>query len=92
MPGLDGSQDRGFHRVRIKEGHSGAAMLKSMTFPTPALRAGAYPPILLCPREGLFAADIWGPWYQNGSEFRNRKEFLEEAIALAPVGVISFAR
>jgi dienelactone hydrolase len=39
--------------------------------------------------KGPFAAVIWGHWYQDGSEFLNRKEFLEEAIALAPSGVVS---
>ena len=39
--------------------------------------------------KGPFAAVIWGHWYQDGSEFLNRKEFLEEAVALAPSGVVS---
>jgi dienelactone hydrolase len=39
--------------------------------------------------KGPFAAVIWGHWYMPGSAFLNRKEFLEEAIALAPAGVVS---
>lgn len=31
MPGLDGSQDHRFYRVRIKEGHSAAGLLVSAT-------------------------------------------------------------
>jgi len=38
---------------------------------------------------GRFAAVIWGHWYWENSSMRNRKEFLDEAIALAPAGVIS---
>ncbi len=32
---------------------------------------------------------IWGHWYQDGSPFLNRKEFLDEAVALAASGVVS---
>jgi cephalosporin-C deacetylase-like acetyl esterase len=53
-------------------------------------KGGRVPAFLVVPKgKGPFAAVIWGHWYQGGSEFRNRREFLEEAIALAPVGVIS---
>src|SRR5690242_17579876 len=38
---------------------------------------------------GPFAAVLWGHWYWDNSEFRNRKEFLAEAVALAPSGVVS---
>ena len=36
-----------------------------------------------------FAAVIWGHWYWENSEFRNRKEFLAEAVVLAHAGVVS---
>lgn len=53
-------------------------------------KGGRVPAYLVVPKgEGPFAAVIWGHWYQDGSEFLNRKEFLEEAVALAPSGVIS---
>src|SRR6266850_6031684 len=38
---------------------------------------------------GPFAAVIWGHWYMPGSEFLNRKEFLDEAVILAATGVVS---
>jgi hypothetical protein len=38
---------------------------------------------------GKFAAVIWGHWLMPGAANSNREEFLEEAIALAPAGVIS---
>ena len=51
---------------------------------------GRVPAYLVVPRgKGTFAAVIWGHWYMTGSEFRNRKEFLAEAVALAPAGVVS---
>ncbi|HLH02805.1 MAG TPA: alpha/beta hydrolase [Bryobacteraceae bacterium] len=40
-------------------------------------------------KEGKFAAVIWGHWMMPGSPTANRKEFLDEAIAIAPAGVIS---
>jgi cephalosporin-C deacetylase-like acetyl esterase len=53
-------------------------------------KGGRVPAYLVVPKgKGPFGAVIWGHWYQDGSEFRNRKEFLEEAIALAPSGVVS---
>ncbi len=39
--------------------------------------------------KGPFATVLWGHWYMPGSEFLNRKQFLEEAVALAPSGVVS---
>jgi dienelactone hydrolase len=50
-------------------------------------RVPAY--LVLPPGKGPFAAVIWGHWCWENSEFRNRKEFLEEAVALAPSGVAS---
>ena len=38
---------------------------------------------------GRFAGVIWGHWLMPGAANSNREEFLEEAIALAPAGVIS---
>jgi len=51
---------------------------------------GRVPAYLVVPGgNGSFAAVIWGHWYMPGSEFRNRKEFLAEAVALAQAGVVS---
>ncbi len=53
-------------------------------------KGGRVPAYLVVPGgTGPFAAVIWGHWYQDGSEFLNRKEFLEEAITMAPSGVVS---
>jgi cephalosporin-C deacetylase-like acetyl esterase len=45
--------------------------------------------LVLPPGKGPFAAVIWGHWCWPNSDFRNRKEFLNEAVALAPSGVVS---
>src|ERR1035438_3535927 len=53
-------------------------------------KGGRVPAYLVVPKgKGPFAAVIWGHWYQDGSEFLNRKEFLDEAVALAASGVVS---
>jgi dienelactone hydrolase len=53
-------------------------------------KGGRVPAYLVVPGgKGPFAAVVWGHWYMPGSEFLNRKEFLEEAVALAPSGVVS---
>jgi dienelactone hydrolase len=53
-------------------------------------KGGRVPAYLVVPKgKGPFAAVIWGHWYMQGSPFRNRKEFLEESIALAHAGVVS---
>jgi dienelactone hydrolase len=50
-------------------------------------RVPAY--LVLPPGKGPFAAIIWGHWCWQNSVLRNRKEFLDEAVALAPAGVAS---
>jgi dienelactone hydrolase len=53
-------------------------------------KSGRVPAYLVVPNgKGPFAAVIWGHWYWENSEFRNRKEFLPEAVALAHTGVVS---
>jgi dienelactone hydrolase len=53
-------------------------------------KGGRVPAYLVVPRgKGPFAAVIWGHWYQDGSPFLNRKEFLDEAVVLAASGVVS---
>lgn len=55
-----------------------------------SLKGGRVPAYLVVPKgKGPFAAVIWGHWYQDGSPFLNRKEFLDEALALAASGVVS---
>jgi dienelactone hydrolase len=53
-------------------------------------KGGRVPAYLVVPKgKGPFAAVIWGHWYMKGSDFLNRKEFLDEAVALAHAGVVS---
>ena len=64
------------------------ATIYDITYDSP--KGGAVPAYLVVPKgRGPFAAVIWGHWYWADSAMRNRKEFLDEAIALAPAGVIS---
>ena len=66
----------------------GGVEIHDITYASP--RGGRVPAYLVVPSgKGPFAAVIWGHWYMPGSEFRNRKEFLAEAVALAPAGVVS---
>jgi cephalosporin-C deacetylase-like acetyl esterase len=53
-------------------------------------KGGRVPAYLIVPSgQGPFAAVIWGHWYWPNSAFFNRKEFLDEAVALAHAGVVS---
>jgi hypothetical protein len=53
-------------------------------------KGGRFPAYLVVPRgQGPFAAVIWGHWYWDNSPMRNRREFLDEAVALARSGVVS---
>jgi cephalosporin-C deacetylase-like acetyl esterase len=53
-------------------------------------KGGAVPAYLVLPNgRGPFAAIVWGHWYWENSSMRNRREFLDEAVALAQAGVIS---
>jgi dienelactone hydrolase len=53
-------------------------------------KGGRVPAYLVVPSgKGPFAAIIWGHWYWANSPARNRTEFLDEAVALAPTGVVS---
>lgn len=48
------------------------------------------PAYLVIPKDaGKFAGIIWGHWLMDGAANSNRTEFLDEAIALAPSGVVS---
>ena len=51
---------------------------------------GRVPAYLVIPAgKGPFAAVLWGHWMMPGSASMNRTEFLDEAVALAPGGVVS---
>jgi len=64
------------------------ATVYDITYDSP--KGGVVPAYLVIPKgRGPFAAVVWGHWYWENSSVRNRKEFLDEAIALAPAGVIS---
>src|ERR1035441_4646885 len=53
-------------------------------------KGGRVPAYLVVPQgKGPFAAVIWGHWYRNGSPFLNRKEVLDEGVALAASGLVS---
>ena len=66
----------------------GGVTLHEISYASP--KGGRVPATLVVPtRHGPFAAVIWGHWYWQNSAFRNRKEFLAEAVALAPSGVVS---
>src|SRR5438105_4460685 len=68
--------------------HRGRVAIHDISFASP--KAGRVPAYLVVPEgKGPFAAIIWGHWYWPNSEMRNRKEFLDEAVALAPSGVVS---
>ena len=68
--------------------HRGAVSIHDISYASP--KGGRVPAYLVVPDgKGPFAAVLWGHWYMPGSEFLNRKEFLAEAVALAPAGVVS---
>lgn len=68
--------------------HRGSVTIHDISYASP--KGGRVPAYLVVPGgNGPFAAIIWGHWYMPGSEFLNRKEFLAEAVALAPSGVVS---
>lgn len=65
------------------------ATVYDITYASP--KGGVVPAYLVVPAKGKgpFAGVIWGHWYWSNSEMRNRKEFLDEAVALASAGVVS---
>jgi dienelactone hydrolase len=68
--------------------HRGTVTIHDISYASP--KGGRVPAYLVIP-EGKrpFAAVLWGHWYWQNSAFFNRKEFLDEAVALAHAGVIS---
>jgi dienelactone hydrolase len=68
--------------------HRGDVAIHDISYASP--KGGRVPAYLVVPSgKGPFAALIWGHWYMPRSAFLNRKEFLDEAVALAPGGVVS---
>lgn len=68
----------------------GKARVYDITYASP--RGGVVPAYLVVPEgKGPFAGVIWGHWYWGNSAVRNRKEFLDEAVALAQAGVVSLS-
>jgi dienelactone hydrolase len=68
--------------------HRSKVVIHDISYVSP--KGGSVPAYLVVPDgKGPFAAVIWGHWYMPGSAFLNRKEFLEEAVALAPSGLVS---
>lgn len=64
------------------------ATVYDVTYDSP--KAGVITAYLVVPKgRGPFAAVVWGHWYWENSSMRNRKQFLDEAIALAPAGMVS---
>lgn len=68
--------------------HRGSVAIHDISYASP--KGSRVPAYLVVPEgKGPFAAVLWGHWYWRNSAFFNRMEFLEEAVVLARVGVIS---
>jgi len=64
------------------------ATVYDITYDSP--KGGVVPAYLVVPKgRGPFAAVIWGHWCWQNSSLRNRKQFLDEALAMASSGMIS---
>jgi cephalosporin-C deacetylase-like acetyl esterase len=62
--------------------------IHDITYNSP--NGGTVPAYLVVPKgSGKFAAILWGHWLMPGSSSSSREEFLDEAVTLAPAGVIS---
>lgn len=74
----------------IREEHReerGGASIVEMSYTSPG---GRVPAFLVIPAgHGPFAAVLFGHWMMPGSPFRNKKEFLDEALLLAHSGAAS---
>lgn len=76
----------GINQIGIE--HRGSTTIHDITYASP--KGGVVPAYLVVPKgKGPFAAVIWGHWYWANSPMRNRKQFLDEAVALAQAGVVS---
>ena len=72
----------------VGEQKRGDVTIYDISYASP--KGGVVPAYLVVPKgKGPFAGIIWGHWYWTNSEMRNRKQFLDEAVAMAPTGVVS---
>jgi len=66
----------------------GGVKIHDITYAGP--KGGVVPAYLVVPDgKGKFAAILWGHWMMPKSPTANRSEFLDEAVAIAPAGVVS---
>ena len=66
----------------------GDVTVVDLTYASP--RGGRVPAYLVVPDgPGPFAAVLYGHWMMPGSPFKNRGEFLEEAVVMARAGAVS---
>ena len=66
----------------------GDVTVYDVTYASP--KGGVVPAYIVVPKgKRKFAGVVWGHWYWGNSPMRNRKEFLDEAIAIAPAGLVS---
>lgn len=64
--------------------------IKIHTLSYASLKGGRVPAYLVVPaKKGKHAAVLFGHWALAGSPFRNKSEFLDEAVVLAKAGVVS---
>jgi cephalosporin-C deacetylase-like acetyl esterase len=82
----DQEAPRGIKQVGVQRRQN--ATVYDIAYDSP--KGGVVPAYVVVPKgRSPFAAIIWGHWYWQNSSMRNRKEFLDEAIALASAGAIS---
>ena len=73
---------------KLSTQHRGDVTIEDITYA--GADGKAVPAYLVVPAgKGHFAAVLWGHWMMDGSPYKNRTEFLDEAVALAPSGVVS---
>jgi dienelactone hydrolase len=73
---------------RIGVQRRASATIYDITYDSP--KGGVVPAYLVVPKgRGPFAAVVWGHWCWQNSSMRNRKQFLDEAVALAQSGLVS---
>lgn len=74
-------------REEKKEERDGATVIE-LSYDSP--RGGRVPATLvLPPGQGPFPAILWGHWMNRRSQFKNRTEFLDEALLFARAGAAS---
>ncbi|HEV2382410.1 MAG TPA: hypothetical protein VG206_21805 [Terriglobia bacterium] len=82
----DASAPLGIQEAGVEQ--RGDVAVHDISYASP--KGGRVPAYLVVPAgNGPFAAVIWGHWYMPKSPVMNRKEFLDEAVLLARVGVVS---